>query len=139
MLFLSHLLIAGWDTGPNFHLSVRSFVNNSRRSLFFSASVIAASVKPCIVTVLTYPSSMHLDQVSLTYISRSTDFVNFYDKVWLIFMSKFGFLCISDTFVAATVKPCIVFDLDYVPLTYISWSIDFLNFYVEVWFSFHQR
>ena len=34
------------------------------------------------VCPLTYPSSMHLDPVPLTFILRSIDFVNFYVEVW---------------------------------------------------------
>ena len=60
--FLSHLLIAGCDIGVQ--ISVRSFVRSFvrpsvrqhlRRSLVFSTSVIAASLKPCIVIVLDIP------------------------------------------------------------------------------------
>ena len=104
MTFLSHLLIAGCDIGVQ--ISVRPFVRPSvRPSTFtskfdiyikvfvFSALVIAVTVKPCIVIVLDIQSSTHLDPVSLTYISRSIDFVNFFVEV----TSKFGFLCISDS------------------------------------------
>ena len=88
--FLSHLLIAGCDIGVQISVRpyvrasfVRSFVRQHlRRSLVFSTSMIAASLKPCIVIVLDIPSSTHLDPVPLTYISRSTDFENFYVEVW---------------------------------------------------------
>ena len=56
--FLLHLLIAGCDIGVQ--ISVHSFVRPSvhqhlRRSLVFSTSVIAASLKPCIVIALDIP------------------------------------------------------------------------------------
>ena len=65
-LSLSHLLIAGCDIGvqisvrPFVRPSVRSFVRPSvrqhlRRSLVFSTSEIAASLKPCIVIVPDIP------------------------------------------------------------------------------------
>ena len=65
-IFLSHLLIAGCDIGvqisvrPFVRPSVRSFVRPSvrqhlRRSLVFSTSEIAASLKPCIVIVPDIP------------------------------------------------------------------------------------
>ena len=62
LLLLSHLLIAGCDIGVQ--ISVRTYVRSSvrsfacqhlRRSLVFSTSVIAASLKPCIVIVLDIP------------------------------------------------------------------------------------
>ena len=64
--FLSHLLIAGCDIGvqisvrPYVRPFVRAFVRSSvrqhlRRSLVFSTSVIAASLKPCIVIVPDIP------------------------------------------------------------------------------------
>ena len=62
VLFLSHLLIAGCDIGVQ--ISVRPFVRpfvrpsvrqHLRRSLVFSTSEIAASLKPCIVIVLDIP------------------------------------------------------------------------------------
>ena len=57
-MFLSHLLIAGCDKGVQ--TSVRPFVRPSvrqhlRRSLVFSTSEIAASLKPCIVIVPDIP------------------------------------------------------------------------------------
>ena len=59
---LSHLLIAGCDIGVQISLlpSVRPFVRSSvrqhlRRSLVFSTSEIAASLKPCIVIVPDIP------------------------------------------------------------------------------------
>ena len=61
-LFLSHLLMAGCDIGVQ--ISVRPYVRpfvrpfarqHLRRSLVFSTSVIAASLKPCIVIVLDIP------------------------------------------------------------------------------------
>ena len=68
---------------PSVRSSIRSFVRQHlRRSLVFSTSEIAASLKPCIVIVPDTPSSTHLNPVPLTYISRSTDFENFYVKVW---------------------------------------------------------
>ena len=56
--FLSHLLIAGCDIGVQ--ISVRPYVRSSvrqhlRRSLVFLTSVIAGSLKPCIVIVLDIP------------------------------------------------------------------------------------
>ena len=61
-LFLSHLLIAGCDIGvqisvrPYVRSFVRSFVRQHlRRSLVFSTSKIAASLKPCIVIVPDIP------------------------------------------------------------------------------------
>ena len=65
-IFLSHLLIAGCDIGvqisvrPSVRPFVRSFVRSSvrqhlRRSLVFSTSEIAASLKPCIVIVPDIP------------------------------------------------------------------------------------
>ena len=60
--FLSHLLIAGCDIGvqisvrPYVRSFVRSFVRQHlRRSLVFSTSEIAASLKPCIVIVPDIP------------------------------------------------------------------------------------
>ena len=64
--FLSHLLIAGCDIGVQISVrpyvrssvrsSVRSFVRQHlRRSLVFSTSEIAASLKPCIVIVPDIP------------------------------------------------------------------------------------
>ena len=64
--FLSHLLIAGCDIGvqisvrPFVRPSVRAFVRPSvrqhlRRSLVFSTSEMAASLKPCIVIVPDIP------------------------------------------------------------------------------------
>ena len=60
--FLSHLLIAGCDIGVQISVrsSVRSCVRPSvrqhlRQSLVFSTSVIAASLKPCIVIVPDIP------------------------------------------------------------------------------------
>ena len=51
---LSYLLIAGCDIGVQ--ISVRPSVRQHlRRSLVFSTSVIAASLKPCIVIVLDIP------------------------------------------------------------------------------------
>ena len=56
--FLSHLLIAGCDIGvqisvrPSVRLSVRQHL---RRSLVFSTSEIAASLKPCIIIVPDIP------------------------------------------------------------------------------------
>ena len=61
--------------------------------MVFSASVIAASVKPGIVTVLAIT-----DPLTLTYISRSIDFVNFYVEV----------LFFSALVIAASMKACIV-------------------------------
>ena len=62
ILFLSHLLIAGCDIGVQISVrpSVRPFVRPSvrqhlRRSLVFSTSVRARSVKPYIVIVLDIP------------------------------------------------------------------------------------
>ena len=59
---LSHLLIAGCDIGvqisvrPYVRSSVRSFVRQHlRRSLVFSTSEIAVSLKPCIVIVPDIP------------------------------------------------------------------------------------
>ena len=57
-VFLSHLLIAGCDIGVQ--ISVRPFVRpfvrqHLRRSLVFSTSEIAASLKPCIVIVPDIP------------------------------------------------------------------------------------
>ena len=57
-LFLSHLLIAGCDIGVQISVRpfVRSFVRQHlRRSLVFSTSEIAASLKPCIVIVSDIP------------------------------------------------------------------------------------
>ena len=61
-LLLSHLLIAGCDIGvqisvrPSVRSFVRSFVRQHlRRSLVFSTSEIAASLKPCIVIVPDIP------------------------------------------------------------------------------------
>ena len=64
--FLSHLLIAGCDIGvqisvrPYVRSFVRAFVRpfvrqHLRRSSVFSTSVIAASLKPCILIVLDIP------------------------------------------------------------------------------------
>ena len=60
--FLSHLLIAGCDIGvqisvrPSVRSFIRSFVRQHlRRSLVFSTSEIAASLKPCIVIVPDIP------------------------------------------------------------------------------------
>ena len=60
--FLSHLLIAGCDIGvqisvrPYVRPFVRPFVRQHlRRSLVFSTSEIAASLKPCIVIVPDIP------------------------------------------------------------------------------------
>ena len=78
----------------NFCPSVRQHL---RQSLVFSTSVIAASLKLCIVIVPDIPLSTHLNPVSLTYISQSTDFENFYVKVLSTFTSKFGFLDIRDS------------------------------------------
>ena len=65
-IFLSHLLIAGCDIGvqisvrPYVRSFVRAFVRpfvrqHLRRSLVFSTSEIAASLKPCIVIVPDIP------------------------------------------------------------------------------------
>ena len=62
IFFLSHLLIAGCDIGvqisvrPYVRPFVRPFVRQHlRRSLVFSTSEIAASLKPCIVIVPDIP------------------------------------------------------------------------------------
>ena len=54
----------------------------------FSAAIIAVSVKPCIVMLITYLLSTYYDMVPLTYISRSTDFV-------VIFKSMMPFKSVS--------------------------------------------
>ena len=83
---------------PCVHTSVHQHLHQSlpfSRSLVFSASVMAASVKPCIEIVLDIPfkHAPFFDSVPLTYISWSIDFVNFYVTV----TSKTGFLCIRDS------------------------------------------
>ena len=63
IFLLSHLLIAGCDKkirSPNFRSSIRLFVCTSvcqhlHQSFFFSTSVIAASLKSCILIVLDIP------------------------------------------------------------------------------------
>ena len=75
--FYRTLLIAGCDIGVQ--SSVRQHL---RRSLVFSKSVRAWSVKPCIVIVLNIPFKHAPLPTALDhYISWSIDFVHFYVKV----------------------------------------------------------
>ena len=60
-------------------------------------------MKPCIVIVLVSSSSPHIDQVPLTYISPSIDFVRINTKVCL---------CFSVAMIARIMKLCIVIVLD---------------------------
>ena len=96
------LTYISWSTDfENFYVEVLSTFTSVRqhlrRSLVFSTSEIAASLKPCIVIVPDIPFKHALNPVALTYISRSTDFENFYVKVLSTFTSKVGFLDIRDS------------------------------------------
>ena len=97
--FLLHLLIAGCDIGvqisvcPSFRPSVRQHL---RRSLVFPTSVIAASMKPCIVIVLDIPFK-HTPWAGALALYFTARWLYFLSRS-LVFTSKFGFLCISDSF-----------------------------------------
>ena len=63
-------------------LTLSKFTSSLEIEVHFPAAVIAGSMKPCIVIVLDIlSSSTHHDQVPLTYISSSTDFVKILRRV----------------------------------------------------------
>ena len=74
----------------------------------FSAAVVAASMKPCIVIVI----DTNHEPMPLTYISRFTDFVKFNVESRKFYVESRNKMDISAAMIPGSIKPCIVIALD---------------------------
>ena len=108
IILLSHLLLAKCDIGVQ--LSVRpSTICVESRKFTSSLGINFISLQQW---SLTHSSSRHLDPVPLTFISRSSDFVNILRRVWKIYVESRNKVHFSAAVVAVKMKPCIVIVLD---------------------------